>query len=146
MTSGTASLDRDVHRRPLAAAALRKSPTGIVGLDEVTGGGLPYGRSTLICGPAGCGKTLLALEFLVRGIRDFDEPGVFIAVEESVGELVQNVASMGFDLEQMQDDGKLVMEHINLDAGDVDDDMRNFVLTDQGITMTNVFRSSIDTV
>ena len=121
MTSGTASLDRPVHRPPLPPAGLKKSRTGIVGLDEVTGGGLPYGRSTLICGPAGCGKTLLAMEFLVRGIREFDEPGVFIAFEESAGELVENVASMGFDLDQMQDDGKLVIEHINLNAGDVDE-------------------------
>ena len=72
--------------RPHAAssklAGLLKTPTGISGLDEVTGGGLPRGRPTLVCGPAGCGKTLLAMEFLVRGITEFDEPGVFVAFEE----------------------------------------------------------------
>jgi len=104
-------------RRP----ALRKAPTGISGLDEVTGGGLPLGRSTLVCGPAGCGKTLLAIEFLVRGITEFGEPGVFVAFEESVDELVENVASMGFDLQQLQDDGLLVMDHVNVAPGDLEE-------------------------
>ena len=63
---------------------LRKAATGISGLDEVTGGGLPAGRPTLVCGPAGCGKTLLAMEFLIRGITEFDEPGLFVAFEESI--------------------------------------------------------------
>lgn len=121
MSASPAALDRPARSRPLANVVLKKAPTGIVGLDEVTGGGLPYGRPTLICGPAGCGKTLLAMEFLVRGVLEFDEPGVFVAFEESVGELVQNVASMGFDLEQLQDDNKLVMEHITISAGDVDE-------------------------
>lgn len=121
MSSSTASVERPERLRPPASAVLKKAPTGIVGLDEVTGGGLPAGRPTLVCGPAGCGKTLLAMEFLVRGIQEFGEPGVFVAFEESVGELVKNVASMGFDLEQLQDEGLLVMEHITLNAGDVDE-------------------------
>src|SRR2546427_12716617 len=77
---------------------LPKSPTGIKGLDEITGGGLPAGRPTLVCGGAGCGKTLLALEFLVRGATLYDEPGVFMAFEETADELTSNVASLGFDL------------------------------------------------
>lgn len=121
MSASPTSLDQRVRSRPLANVVLKKAPTGIIGLDEVTGGGLPYGRPTLVCGPAGCGKTLLAMEFLVRGVLEFDEPGVFVAFEESVGELVQNVASMGFDLERLQDEGKLVIEHININAGDVDE-------------------------
>jgi circadian clock protein KaiC len=100
---------------------LRKAATGISGLDEVTQGGLPLGRPTLVCGPAGCGKTLLAMEFLVRGITEFGEPGVFVAFEETVDELVQNVASMGFDLEQLQDDGLLVMDHVRIAAGDLEE-------------------------
>jgi len=100
-------------------AALRKAATGISGLDEVTGGGLPQGRPTLVCGPAGCGKTLLAMEFLVRGITEFGEPGVFISFEEKVEELVANVASMGFDLQQLQNDGLLVMDHVNLAQTDL---------------------------
>lgn len=102
------------HRR-----TLRKAPTGISGLDEVTGGGLPRGRTTLVCGPAGCGKTLLAMEFLIRGITELGEPGVFVAFEETVDELVENVASLGFDLQQLQDDKLLAMEHIKLAPGNL---------------------------
>ena len=77
---------------------LIKLPTGIPGLDEITGGGLPKGRPTLICGGAGCGKTLLGMEFLVHGARQFDEPGVFFTFEETAQELVTNFASIGFDI------------------------------------------------
>lgn len=77
---------------------LAKTPTGIKGLDEITNGGLPQGRPTLICGPAGCGKTLLAVEFLVRGAIEHNEPGVFLAFEETADELVKNVSSLGFNL------------------------------------------------
>ena len=100
---------------------MRKAATGISGLDEVTGGGLPLGRPTLVCGPAGCGKTLLAMEFLVRGITEFGEPGVFVAFEETVDELVENVASMGFDLQKLQDDGLLVMDHVSLTPRDLEE-------------------------
>jgi circadian clock protein KaiC len=101
--------------------ALPKAPTGISGLDEVTGGGLPRGRPTLICGPAGCGKTLLAMEFLVRGITQFDEPGVFVAFEESAHDLVANVASLGFDLAQYEADGKLVIDHVSVVRGELEE-------------------------
>ena len=87
--------------RPDKARTLRslaKCPTGIRGLDDVTEGGLPRGRATLVSGGAGCGKTLLAMEFVVRGARDFGEPGVFMAFEETGAELARNVASLGFDL------------------------------------------------
>jgi circadian clock protein KaiC len=100
---------------------LSKAPTGISGLDEVTGGGLPRGRSTLICGPAGCGKTLLAMEFLVRGISRFDEPGVFVAFEESAEDLVSNFTSLGFDLAQAEADGQLVIDHINVARGEMEE-------------------------
>ncbi len=75
--------------------ALPKSLTGITGFDEISGGGLPTGRPTLVCGGAGSGKTLFAMEFLVRGITQYDEPGVFIAFEETRADLAQNVASLG---------------------------------------------------
>ena len=100
---------------------LPKTPTGISGLDEVTGGGLPRGRPTLVCGPAGCGKTLLALEFLVRGITLFNEPGVFVAFEERADDLIANVASLGFDLAQFEADGKLVIDHVNVVNGEVEE-------------------------
>ena len=86
---------------------LPKCPTGIRGLDEITGGGLPKGRPTLVCGGAGCGKTLLAMEFLVRGVMQFDEPGVFMAFEETAEELTQNVRSLGFDLDDLVDRKKI---------------------------------------
>jgi circadian clock protein KaiC len=108
-------------RVPAPRRALRKAPTGISGLDEVTGGGLPRGRPTLVCGPAGCGKTLLAMEFLIRGITEYGEPGVFVAFEETVDELVENVASMGFDLQQLQDENLLVMDHVQIAAGDLEE-------------------------
>jgi circadian clock protein KaiC len=100
---------------------LPKAPTGISGLDEVTGGGLPRGRPTLVCGPAGCGKTLLAMEFLVRGVTQFDEPGVFVAFEESADDLIANVASLGFDLAQFEADGKLLIDHITVVGGDMEE-------------------------
>src|SRR6185436_17376130 len=78
---------------------IRKAPTGIPGLDEITGGGLPAGRPTLICGSAGCGKTLMAMEFVVRGASELGEPGVFVSFEELPEELSDNVRSLGFDLQ-----------------------------------------------
>ena len=117
--SGPAQVVALVPPVPPRLTALRKAATGISGLDEVTSGGLPLGRPTLVCGPAGCGKTLLAMEFLVRGITEFGEPGVFVAFEETVGELVENVVSMGFDLQKLQDDGLLVMEHVALSRSEL---------------------------
>src|SRR5262245_24781439 len=79
---------------------LEKAPTGISGLDEITGGGLPRGRPTLICGGPGCGKTLFGIEFLVRGAMEFDEPGVMMTFEETAEDIKKNVASLGFDINQ----------------------------------------------
>jgi circadian clock protein KaiC len=100
---------------------LAKAATGISGFDEVTNGGLPRDRSTLVCGPAGCGKTLFAMEFLVRGITQFDEPGVFVAFEESAEDLIANVASLGFDLEQLEAEGNLVIDHVDVAGWEVED-------------------------
>src|SRR5436190_24301440 len=86
------------------APALKKSPSGISGFDEITGGGLPQGRPTLVCGSAGCGKTLFSVEFIVRGAMQFGEPGVFVAFEEKAEELTMNVASMAFDLKKLEKD------------------------------------------
>ena len=92
----------------LPMKSLAKCPTGIRGLDDITDGGLPRGRSTLVCGAAGCGKTLLAMEFVVRGARDFGEPGVFMAFEETAAELSANVASLGFDQAQVDSVDEIV--------------------------------------
>lgn len=94
---------------------IEKVPSGISGLDDITGGGLPKGRPTLVCGSAGCGKTLLAMEFLIRGAVEFNEPGVFIAFEESEEELVQNVASLGFNLNELKKKKKLFIDHIEIE-------------------------------
>src|SRR5690554_2684009 len=90
--------------------SLPKTLTGIAGLDEITNGGLPAGRPTIITGTAGCGKTLFGIEFLVRGITEYGEPGVFMAFEETAEELTANVRSLGFDLDQLVDDEKLVLD------------------------------------
>src|SRR4051812_43655313 len=87
-----------------ASKQLQKVPTGISGFDDITGGGLPQGRPTLVCGSAGCGKTLFSVEFIVRGALQFNEPGVFVAFEEKAEELTMNVASLGFDLQKLQKD------------------------------------------
>jgi circadian clock protein KaiC len=98
---------------------LPKCPTGIHGLDEITGGGLPRGRPTLVCGGAGCGKTLFALEFLVRGAERFDEPGVFMSFEETDAELTSNVASLGFDLAGLVQRGKIVLDYVYLERSEI---------------------------
>ncbi len=100
-------------------SSLPKTPTGITGLDEVTGGGLPTGRPTLICGSAGCGKTLFAMEFLVAGAAKYDEPGVFMSFEESEDDLNQNVTSLNFDLKKLQKQKKILIEHIFLDRSEI---------------------------
>lgn len=98
---------------------LPKSPTSIQGLDEITGGGLPKGRPTLVCGGAGCGKTLFAMEFLVRGATLYNEPGVFISFEETEKELTANVASLGFDLDSLVERKKILLEHISIERGEI---------------------------
>ncbi len=96
-----------------------KCPTGIQGLDEITGGGLPRGRPTLVCGGAGCGKTLLSAEFLVRGATQFDEPGVFMAFEETEAELAANVASLGFDLADLIRRKKMLLDYVHIDRSEI---------------------------
>jgi circadian clock protein KaiC len=99
---------------------LPKSPTGIQGLDEITGGGLPKGRPTLVCGGAGCGKTLLAMEFLVRGATLFNEPGVFMAFEETAKDLAQNVASLGFDLKHLIARKKILVDFVYTERSELE--------------------------
>jgi circadian clock protein KaiC len=111
-------------RKPRTLTALKplpKSFTGIRGLDEITGGGLPTGRPTLICGAAGCGKTLLAMEFLVRGANECDEPGVFMAFEETAEELAANVASLGFDLKSLVDRKKLMLDYVYIERSEFEE-------------------------
>jgi circadian clock protein KaiC len=100
---------------------LSKTPTGINGLDEITSGGLPSGRPTLVCGAAGSGKTLMSLEFIIRGAMEFNEPGVFMAFEEKADELVMNVASLGFDLKKLQKDGMVKVDHVHVDRSEIEE-------------------------
>ena len=103
---------------PKSAPGVAKCPTGIRGLDELTCGGLPRGRPTLVCGAAGCGKTLFGVEFLVRGAREFGEPGVLMAFEETGRELTDNVSSLGFDLGGLVKRGKIVLDHVRVERSE----------------------------
>jgi circadian clock protein KaiC len=101
--------------------SLPKTSTGIVGLDEITGGGFPSGRPTLICGAAGSGKTLFSLAFIVRGALDFNEPGVFMAFEEKAEELAVNVASLGYDLNALQRDKLVKIDYVHIERSEIEE-------------------------
>lgn len=130
---------------------LEKTPTGIAGLDDITSGGLPQGRPTLVCGGAGCGKTMFAMEFLIRGILDQGEPGVFLAFEESPEELARNVASLGFDIRELEEQGRLVVEYIHVDKSDMSEagayDLEGLFMTLQScVESMGAKRVAIDTL
>ena len=115
------SKDELHHHANRSLKLLPKSPTGILGLDKITGGGLPLGRPTLVCGGAGCGKTLFSMEFIVRGALEFNEPGVFMAFEEKTDELAINVASLGFDLEKLQADKMIKLDHVYIERSEIEE-------------------------
>lgn len=115
------SVSKANHHRNAAERSLPKAATGIQGLDEITGGGLPRGRPTLVCGGAGCGKTLLAIEFLVRGATEYGEPGVFMAFEETAEELAQNVRSLGFDLDELAAQKKLAVDFVRVERSEIEE-------------------------
>jgi KaiC/GvpD/RAD55 family RecA-like ATPase len=104
----------DISNTPLP-----KARTGISGLDEISGGGLPRGRTTIVCGGPGCGKTMLGMEFLIRGAQEFDEPGVLVAFEETPQEMERNVASLGFDLKTLVDRKKLFLDYIFVEPSEI---------------------------
>ena len=110
---------RPAKKKQASVRQLPKAPTGIQGLDEITCGGLPRGRPTLVCGGAGCGKTLLAMEFLVRGAIQFNEPGVFMAFEETTQDLTSNVSSLGFDLEDLVRQKKMVIDYVYIERSEI---------------------------
>ena len=101
-------------------AQLSKSPTGIQGLDEVTGGGLPKGRPTLVAGGAGCGKTLFGMEFLVQGARRYNEPGIFVSFEENSQELAKNFSSLGYDLNELVARKKLLLDYVHIERSEIE--------------------------
>jgi circadian clock protein KaiC len=100
---------------------LEKCPTGIAGLDEITGGGLPKGRPTLVVGSAGSGKTLMSMEFLINGVTKYNEPGVFVAFEETAEELSKNVASLGFDVEALIAKKKLAVDYVYIERSEIEE-------------------------
>lgn len=133
------------------AKTLAKSPTGIVGLDRITAGGLPRGRSTLICGGPGSGKTLFGIEFLARGALQFGEPGVLVSFEERPEELAENVASLGFDLKKLQREGKLIIDYIRVDKSEIQEtgeyDLEGlFIRLGEAIRTIKAKRVTLDTI
>src|SRR5579884_4099069 len=134
------------HLKPLG-----KVPTGIHGLDEITEGGLPQGRPALVCGSAGCGKTLLSLEFLVRGATAYNEPGVFMAFEETEEELAKNVASLGFDLKDLIARKKLLLDYVRVERSEIEEsgefDLEGlFVRLNHAIDSIGAKRVVLDTI
>ena len=107
------------NRNGHAPERLEKARTGIAGFDEVTNGGVPKGRPTIVCGGPGCGKTMFALEFLVRGATEYNEPGVLMTFEETSEEMARNVASLGFDLEGLAARKKLVLEYVRIEPAEI---------------------------
>lgn len=116
-------MSKKTAKKPLRAKAqqLEKAPTGISGLDEITLGGLPAGRPTLVCGGPGSGKTLLGIEFIVKGAVLYNEPGVIVAFEEKAEELATNVTSLGFDLNKLQKQGKIRIDYVHVDKSEIEE-------------------------
>ena len=130
---------------------LAKTPTGITGFDEITFGGLPAGRPSLICGRAGAGKTLFAMTFLVKGAVQFNEPGVFMSFEETADDLAQNVASLGFDVAALVAANKLAMDHVRIERSEIEEtgdyDLEGlFVRLDYAIRSVGAKRVVLDTL
>jgi len=132
-------------------AQLQKCPTGIIGLDELTQGGLPRGRPTLVTGSAGSGKTLLAMEFLVKGATVYNEPGVFMAFEETADDLAKNVASLGFDLDSLTNNKKLAIDYVYIERSEIEEtgeyDLEGlFIRLGHAIDSIHAKRVAIDTI
>ena len=130
---------------------LKKAPTGIQGFDEVVHGGLPQGRTTLVCGGPGSGKTLFATEFLVRGAQEYGEPGVFMAFEETAEELAKNVASLGMDLEELVEQKKIFIDYVHIERSEIEEtgeyDLEGlFIRLASAIEMVGAKRIVLDTI
>jgi circadian clock protein KaiC len=130
---------------------LDKAPTGIEGLDEVTHGGLPRGRPTLVCGTAGCGKSLMGIEFLVHGAVEYNEPGVLMTFEESEQDIKKNVASLGFDLDDLIRRKKIYLDYVHVDRSQIEEngeyDLEGlFVRLDYAVRQVKARRVMLDTI
>ncbi|MGB2715154.1 MAG: circadian clock protein KaiC [Vicinamibacterales bacterium] len=141
----------DIVRRPRERHELPKTPTGIRGLDEITRGGLPKGRPTLICGGPGSGKTLLAVTFLVNGAVQYDEPGVLLTFEENAEEIASDVQSLGFDLPELIKAGKLAIDYVRVERSEIEEtgeyDLEGlFVRLNHAVQTTGAKRVVLDTI
>jgi circadian clock protein KaiC len=130
---------------------LKKSPSGIAGFDEITGGGLPAGRPTIVCGGPGCGKTMFAMEFLIRGATEFDEPGVLMTFEETGEEMSRNVESLGFNLQSLVDKKKLFLDYVRIEPSEIQEtgeyDLEGlFVRLQHAVESVGAKRVVLDTV
>jgi circadian clock protein KaiC len=128
-----------------------KTQTGVEGLDEITEGGFPKGRPTLICGGAGCGKTLLSMQFIIKGITEFNENGVFMSFEEPSKDLSLNVKSLGFDLEELKSEKKLIVDHVRVERSEIEEageyDLDGlFIRLGHAIDSINAKRVVLDTI
>ena len=151
MSSYVLAVHRARGRNSGPKPSLPKAPSGIEGLDEITGGGLPRGRPTLVCGGPGCGKTLFAMEFLVRGASRYGEPGVFMAFEETAEELAANVASLGFDLRKLEARKQLAIDFVRVERAEIEEtgeyDLEGlFVRLEQAIASVRAKRVVLDTI
>jgi circadian clock protein KaiC len=131
--------------------AITKSPTGIPGLDEITNGGLPAGRPTLVSGGPGSGKTLIGITFLVHGAVRFDEPGALITFEENAEELAEDVASLGFDLPALIKQGRLAVDYVHVDRSEIEEtgeyDLEGlFVRIEHAVQSIGAKRVVLDTI
>jgi len=130
---------------------LPKAPTGITGFDQITGGGLPAGRPSLVCGGAGCGKSLFSSEFLIRGIQEFGEPGVLMTFEETLDDIKKNVASLGFDVADLIARKKLYIDHVRVERNEIEEngeyDLEGiFIRLDLAIKTVGAKRVVLDTI
>src|SRR3954469_16799524 len=138
-------------RKSIKRSEIEKSPTGIAGLDEITCGGLPAGRPTLVAGGPGAGKTLLGISFLVNGAQTFAEPGVLLSFEENAEELAQDVRSLGYDLDKLVEQKKLLVDYVHVDRSEIEEtgeyDLEGlFVRLDHAIKQIGAKRVMLDTI
>src|SRR5688572_21414901 len=140
-----------MSNQTLARAELHKAPTGISGLDDITNGGFPQGRPTLVAGGPGSGKTLLGVSFLVNGAQQYAEPGVLLTFEENAAELAQDVRSLGYDLDALVAQKKLIVDYIHVDRAEIEEtgeyDLEGlFVRLDHAVKQIGAKRVMLDTI
>src|SRR4051812_21373897 len=138
-------------RKILERSEIEKAPTGIAGLDEITFGGLPAGRPTLVAGGPGAGKTLLGISFLVNGAQTYAEPGVLLTFEENAEDLAQDVRSLGYDLDKLIEQKKLLVDYVHVDRSEIEEtgeyDLEGlFVRLDHAIKQIGARRAMLDTI